>query len=309
MNKLLIGVIATFIIGISILLYFMFKSCPSGNFKSGLKCVKTCPTGQVGHDGKCKSACPKTGEMYNQNSVCVSSCASGKRVDSNCVTDCPTSKPYTEAGVCVASCSSGKREGNTCVATCSASNPVLTAGVCGPCSQNTTNLKLNDNGVCVSVCPSTRPINDNGVCVPTINLNTPGHISSSSAFWDGNVWERSFDGDYNTLWNPSSIDSTWTLFKFQTPLNIKGFKIKFHSGSTTGTSATTPQILKLYKNVNTTGISTNSNPVFPSENEVYTNTFTRSEDVIIQAPLNLTNVNNIVVKLNKRTYIYDVEFY
>lgn len=167
-------------------------------------------------------------------------------------------------------------------------------------------------------CPPISQLTQEEICPFIVTRNVkPSSVhvhyyTDNSGAW----WDKTYDNDFNTEWKPVVGDSAWLVFRYDTPVNIEGFKMKFHTYEGDDLSLGNPQILRIYKNVDqsyntpiTFGADL-SNYEFPLDSLIYEKTYTTGRVTItLNEKLNLTGVNNIMVMLTKRTYLYEIQFY
>ena len=288
-------------------------SCASGK-RDDKKCLSTnqnCPsTRPVLSDGICVTSCPAT--KVNNDGICVTSCPNDKiKDDGVCLTSCPTARPVLSDGVCLTSCPTSK--------------PVVISGACKPCSENTTDDKINDNGVCVDSCPNDRIYAINGFCKPpcndpTLRYDIEGncrsvtsttainYLSASGAYYGGDP-DNSIDkiSNYQDTSYAPNIEydingNHWISYRITSI--VKGFSLLFSKNDDTMDPNTDDNItVTIYKDMDTyTNVS--------ESNKIFQDTFVSSDNKKI-AVTRLFNppisTGKILVHFNRLPYLYDFQ--
>ena len=204
----------------------------------------------------------------------------------DCVDVCPK-QTYIQGNTCVDSCPTGKFiNGNVCVDKCP-------------------DDKVVDGRVCKDNPSPTPPSPPAESKVPLSELS-----NSSIGFWIPQDKFKAFDGNWDTVYNPTSNDKFWMWFKNNDSSKlVTGYKIKFYTGKNGQ-----PQTLKIFVNPDAKVTEDGANRLRNIEyttSPLVTVPYTADETMKIvedtfQAPV---QADTLLVELSARTFVHEIEFY
>lgn len=213
------------------------------------------------------------------------SCPEGKyKVGNDCVDSCPQNM-FVQGNTCVDNCSSGKFiNGTVCVDKCP-DNKIVVGNVCKDKSSPT---------------PS-----------PTASKIPLSELSNSSiGYWIPQDKFKAFDGNFDTVYNPTSNDKFWMWFKNNDPSKlVTGYKIKFYTGETGQ-----PQTLKIFVNPDakvTEDIANRLRNIEFTTSPLITVPYTadKTDKIVEDTFTSPVKADTLLVELSLRTFVYEIEFY